>query len=158
MNPFRAVGREAMQRDISRIPFLSNYLLILTQRSVSPGSRASFSLPTSTLICLGCANPWYPPTHFQLHSDSLPGVRSVMEGMDILGVLFKAASDMANRTRQTKSSITKVLRGKLMGRAGLKSTLTARNAAAQMYLPAPTDCTRTTMAPAQTTRAASTVR
>jgi hypothetical protein len=65
MNPFRAVGREAMQRDISRIPFLSNYLLILTQRSVSPGSRASFSLPTSTLICLGCGNPWCPPTHFR---------------------------------------------------------------------------------------------
>src|SRR5579864_173011 len=104
-----------------------------------------------------CANPLYSPTHFQLHSDSLPGVRSVMEGMDSLEVLFKAASDTANRTRQTKSSITKVLRGKLMGRAGLKSTLIARKAAAQMYLPAPTDCTRTTMAPAQT-RAASTVR
>src|SRR5579862_6801986 len=92
------------------------------------------------------------------HSDWLPGVRSVMDAIDSLGILFKAASDAAKRTRLTSSSITKVLRGSIMGRAGLKSTPTARNAVAHKYLPRLVDCTRTTMAPAKTTRAANTVR
>ena len=58
-----------------------------------------------------------------------------MDAIESLGILFKAASDAANRTRLTNSSITKVLRGSIMGKTGLKSTPTERNAIAHKYLP-----------------------
>src|SRR5439155_23424974 len=98
------------------------------------------------------------PPATQLYSDSLLGVGSVIEAMDSLGFAFHTANDTRNITRQAKSSQRNTLRGSIMGRRGLKSAPVARNAAAQTYLPAPTACSKTTMAPAETAKVANTVR
>jgi len=45
---------------------------------------------------------------FQLHSDSLPGMRSVIEAIDSLGFGFRSSSEKKNRSAAKKFAIPKM--------------------------------------------------
>src|SRR5919198_578877 len=89
------------------------------------------------------------------HSDSLPGVRSVMEAMDSLGFVSNPRSDTMNRTKVRASRIRNRLGEKETGRRGLKTHATANNSPIQTSLPARTACTATASAPARTANCSS---
>lgn len=67
-----------------------------------------------------------------VHKDSLPGVRSVIESMDIRGKVFNNNSEVANKPAQTRLAVKCTLRDIVTGNTGLKSAHTARNTAIQM--------------------------
>src|SRR5256885_14169644 len=92
------------------------------------------------------------------YSDSLPGVRSVIEAMDNVGLVFNATIARINNTRLITSNVRNRLRESEIGTMGLKKTAMVRNAAIQKYLPLRAACTKTTVAPAQTRKAIKKVR
>lgn len=67
-----------------------------------------------------------------LHSDSLPGVRSVIESKDIRGSVFNNSSEVANRPAQTRFAIKRTFPDMATGNTGLKSAQIPRNTTIQM--------------------------
>jgi len=86
-----------------------------------------------------------------LHSDSLPGVRLVIGGIESIGRLFHSANETRKVTTQTESSQRNVFRESVTGTMGLKSTAIATNPVAQKYLRSRNVCATTRRAVRQTT-------
>ncbi len=83
------------------------------------------------------------PPGSELYSDSLPGVRLVIEGIDSMGRLFSTANETRNVTMHSASTQRNAVREIATGTTGLKSAATAKNPAAQRYFPARHACATT---------------
>lgn len=90
-------------------------------------------------------------TPLRPYSDSLLGARLVIDSTESVGCIFNTASETRNAARQTHSSNTKALPVIGRGTRGLKSTVIARNPAAQKYLLARRACATTRRPETQTT-------
>ena len=92
------------------------------------------------------------------HRDSLPGVRSVAEARDSLGAGMAILNDSRKVARHPTYKAKYALREKTDGTSGLNSTAIPRNAMVQPYLLPRVACSIATIAPAQTTKPATSVR
>lgn len=127
--------------------------LALTSQAIkeeSPSRFAEFSICDLAEDRIGVVRAVRLPG-LQFYRDSLPGVRSVIDGIASVGCLFNAAKEIRNAARQTQSSQRKIFLENATSTMGLKSTAIAKNPALQTYLCARHACRTTRRADTQTT-------